>query len=77
MEEMTFNNLVSGISAVNKFLKDSAACAINQHVTARNWLIGYYIVNYEQKGMDRAAYGEGVLKNLPRTSTITACRMQI
>lgn len=61
---MTFNNLVSGISAVNKFLKDSAACAINQHVTARNWLIGYYIVNYEQKGMDRAAYGEGVLKKL-------------
>lgn len=61
---MTFNNLVSGISAVNKFLKDSAACAINQHVTARNWLIGYYIVNYEQKGMDRAAYGEGVLKKI-------------
>ncbi len=64
MEEMTFNNLVSGISAVNKYLKDSAACAINQHVTARNWLIGYYIVNYEQKGMDRATYGEGVLKKL-------------
>lgn len=64
MEEMTFSNLVSGISAVNKYLKDSAACAINQHVTARNWLIGYYIFNYEQKGMDRATYGEGILKNL-------------
>lgn len=64
MEEMTFSNLVSGISAANKYLKDSAACAINQHVTARNWLIGYYIFNYEQKGMDRATYGEGILKNL-------------
>lgn len=58
MEEMTFNNLVSGISAVNKYLKDSAACAINKHVTARNWLIGYYIFNYEQKGRDRAKYGD-------------------
>lgn len=58
MEKLTFNNLVSGINAVNKYLKDSAACAINQHVTARNWLIGYYIFNYEQKGMDRATYGD-------------------
>lgn len=58
MEEMTFNNLVSGISAVNKGLRESATSAINQHVTARNWLIGYYIFNYEQNGQDRANYGD-------------------
>ena len=61
---MTFQNLVSGINTVNECLRESAACAINQHVTARNWLIGYYIVNYEQNGLDRAQYGESVLKNL-------------
>ena len=64
MEKMTFKNLVSGINTVNECLRESAACAINQHVTARNWLIGYYIVNYEQNGLDRAQYGESVLKNL-------------
>jgi len=64
MEKMTFQNLVSGINTVNKCLRESAASAINKHVTARNWLIGYYIVNYEQNGQDRAQYGDAVLKNL-------------
>ena len=32
--------------------------------TLRNWLIGCYIVEYEQKGSDRAKYGERLLKRL-------------
>ena len=28
------------------------------------WLTGYYIVEYEQHGADRAKYGEGLLKKL-------------
>ncbi len=28
----------------------------------RNWLIGYYIVEYEQRGSDRARYGERLLE---------------
>ena len=28
----------------------------------RNWLIGYYIVEFEQHGKDRAEYGSGFLK---------------
>lgn len=30
----------------------------------RNWLIGYYIVEFEQCGKDRAEYGTQLLKNL-------------
>ncbi len=30
---------------------------MNRLLTIRNWLIGYYIVEFEQKGEDRAAYG--------------------
>ena len=30
----------------------------------RNWLIGFYIVEFEQNGEDRAKYGEFLLKNL-------------
>ena len=33
-------------------------------MTLRNWAIGYYIVEYEQKGSDRAEYGTHLLKNL-------------
>lgn len=30
----------------------------------RNWLIGYYIVEFEQKGDDRAKYGDRLLQKL-------------
>ena len=30
----------------------------------RNWLIGFFIVEYQQKGKDRAVYGERLLKRL-------------
>ena len=32
--------------------------------TMRNWLIGYYIVEFEQHGKDRAEYGTQLLKKL-------------
>ena len=32
--------------------------------TMRNWLIGYYIVEFEQHGKDRAEYGAHLLKKL-------------
>ena len=33
-------------------------------LTARNWAIGYYIVEYEQHGKDRAEYGSHLLAKL-------------
>jgi predicted nuclease of restriction endonuclease-like (RecB) superfamily len=62
--EMKLDNLVGGILSINTALRDSAAKAINKCVTARNWLIGYYIVHYEQNGDDRAEYGERILQSL-------------
>lgn len=61
---MNLNNLAGDILEINSSLQNSAAKAINQYVTARNWLIGYCIVNYEQNGEDRAQYGERVLQTL-------------
>lgn len=61
---MELKTLVSSIQSINTALRDNAAKAINKSVTARNWLIGYYIVNYEQHGEDRALYGERVLQAL-------------
>lgn len=61
---MNFESLVQNINAVHETLQAQAAHAVNVALTSRNWLIGYYIVEYEQHGEDRAAYGEYLLKNL-------------
>ena len=61
---MNFESLVSHIDTVQHALQAQAAHAVNLSLTARNWLIGYYIVEFEQNGEDRAAYGEQLLKKL-------------
>lgn len=58
------NGLVNDIQSVSRSLQENAARAINQHVTARNWLIGYRIFHYEQHGEDRATYGAKILETL-------------
>lgn len=50
--------------SVQDALQEQAAHAVNLALTARNWLIGYYIVEFEQRGEDRAEYGEQLLKKL-------------
>ena len=52
-----FNLLLNSIKSIHLQLQDSAAKAVNKLLTIRNWLIGYYIVEYEQNGEDRAQYG--------------------
>ncbi len=37
-----FGNLVSTIKQVHQHLQKSAANAVNQMLTIRNWLIGYH-----------------------------------
>lgn len=41
-----------------------AAKAVNVALTLRNWLIGCRIVEFEQEGNDRAAYGENLMAKL-------------
>ncbi len=59
-----FDSLVGRIQATSEALQQDALVVINRSVTARAWLTGYYIVEYEQHGADRAKYGEGLLKRL-------------
>lgn len=63
-KEITFNELVKAVKATNEASQASALKAINRMLTMRNWLIGYYIVEFEQKGKDRAQYGDKLLKRL-------------
>jgi predicted nuclease of restriction endonuclease-like (RecB) superfamily len=63
---MNFNKLVSVIESVNTTLRRNAVQAVNQALTIRNWLIGAYIVEYEQQGEDRAKYGDQLLEKLAK-----------
>jgi predicted nuclease of restriction endonuclease-like (RecB) superfamily len=61
---MNFIALKQGIEQLSNSFRQSAAVAINSHLTIRNWLIGYHIVKFEQNGGDRAKYGAKLLQNL-------------
>ncbi|MBO7126922.1 hypothetical protein J6W78_05205 [bacterium] len=63
-KNIDFNQLENSINSLNIVFEENTAKAINRNVTARNWLIGFYIVNYEQNGKDRAKYGERTLQKL-------------
>ncbi len=57
-----FKQLIASIEETHLHLQASAANAVNQALTIRNWLIGYYIVEFEQEGNDRAEYGARLLE---------------
>lgn len=66
----SFSELAYMIEQIHTGARNSAFRAINRYVTVRNYLIGYYIVEYEQKGRDRAVYGVKLLKRLSDTINI-------
>lgn len=61
---MNFEKLVSSIQTTSATLQQNAVKAVNIHLTLRNWLVGLYIVEYEQNGDDRAKYGQQLLSSL-------------
>lgn len=63
---MNFESLVNHISAIQNTLQAQAAHSVNLALTSRNWLMGCYIVEFEQHGENRATYGEQLLKNLEK-----------
>jgi predicted nuclease of restriction endonuclease-like (RecB) superfamily len=56
-----FEELVNNVSHIHEILQGYAAKSVNQFLTLRNWIFGYYIVEYEQNGEDRAKYGENLI----------------
>ena len=63
-EIISFGELSSAIEQIHFESQHSAIKSINRYTTIRNYLIGFYIVEHEQKGNDRATYGERLLKRL-------------
>jgi len=63
---MKFEKLILEIENINTVLKQNAIQSINQALTIRNWIIGYYLYEYEQKGQDRAKYGDSLLLSIAK-----------
>ncbi len=63
---LDFNTLITSIRQVNDGLQAQVGKAVNASVTIRNWLIGFYIHEYEQNGQDRAEYGAKLLETLSK-----------
>lgn len=61
---MTFQSLVASIKQAHEQCFAHATKAVNISLTLRNWVIGLYILEYEQGGTDRAKYGSRVLEKL-------------
>lgn len=59
-----YSALVKAISLVNTEMVTRAATVVNQALVLRNWMVGAYIVEFEQNGADRAKYGARLLETL-------------
>lgn len=59
-----FDALVDSLVALQERAHDAAVRSVDEILTVRNWLIGIWIVAFEQEGEDRAAYGEGLIEAL-------------
>lgn len=63
-KQLNFDSLVTAIQNTHDTFSAQAVKAVNICLTIRNWLIGYYIVEYELQGADRANYGDYLLNRL-------------
>ena len=61
-----YSSLKAGIGKLLKKGRQQAAKQINTVLVQTYWQIGKYIVEFEQKGEDRAQYGEQLLDTLSK-----------
>lgn len=65
-----FEQLHDKIIFIHDQIQAKAIHTINHSLTIRNLLIGMYIVEFEQKGQDRAQYGTKLLNKLAKSINI-------
>ena len=64
---LDFNGLVVLCQQTHEEARQQAARRIDTALVVRNWLFGWYIFEYEQRGADRAAYGTHLIERLSHT----------
>lgn len=69
-----FDRLVDSLATVQAKARDAAARSIDEILTLRNWLIGAWIVAYEQEGATGLATAKGSWTLWRRRSKAEACK---
>ena len=64
-----YNNLLTDIGQLLQQARQQVASAVNTTMLNTYWTIGQYIVEYEQKGNERAEYGSDLINRLSRDLT--------
>ena len=65
-QQTNFDNLINNVYQTHCLLQQDAQKAVNLNLTIRNWLIGFYTVEFEQNGKDRAQYGTRLLEEMAK-----------
>lgn len=63
---MDITILTEKITETHLFFQKQAVRQVNTALSLRNWLLGYYLLEYEQKGADRASYGDKLYRSLSK-----------
>lgn len=66
VKQQNLDQLIDNVYKAHCQLQLNAQKAVNLNLTMRNWLIGCYIVEFEQNGEDRAKYGTRLLEEMAK-----------
>jgi len=80
---MNFDQLITSLRELDASLRTRALKVVNVGLSARNWLVGAYVVEFEQVGEDRADYGDSLIPSIAKklalkglgSRNLEACRL--
>jgi predicted nuclease of restriction endonuclease-like (RecB) superfamily len=61
---MNYSGLIKSITGATVRLQENVAAVANHALVIRNWLVGAWLVEFEQSGKDRAKYGQKLLESV-------------
>ena len=67
---MNYNQLLISILGAHEHTLHVAVQTVNRFLIIRNWVIGAYLVEFEQNGEDRAVYGQRLLDRISKDMAV-------
>ncbi len=76
-KDVSFDDLVNVVKLTHSVAQAGAVKAINRMQTMRNWIIGYYVAEFELKGRERAEYGDRLFAKLAERVAVKGLSREI
>ncbi len=70
LHTLHYTKLITDIGALLKQGRQQAATSVNTILVQTYWLIGQYVVEYEQQGHEKAEYGSQLLDRISKDLTM-------